>query len=112
MKTHRIFRDFELSFHSIIICRGPTLTFKINDYTLARDVRSSLKRQVTYDKQFLNHALLIMNSFTGEGKEIQLMTSMFQNMFPSLNVTKVKLNAIRRCVLLNYDAETKTIDFR
>ncbi|TRY74758.1 hypothetical protein TCAL_00734 [Tigriopus californicus] len=92
--------------------RGPTLTFRILDYTLARDVRSSLKRQITYDKQFQNHALLIMNAFTGAGRDIELMSSMFQNMFPSINVTQVKLNAIRRCVLLHYDPEKKTIEFR
>jgi ribosome biogenesis protein SSF1/2 len=44
-----------------------------------------------------------MNGFTGQERQIQLMSSMFQNMFPSINVTKVKLNSIRRCVLLNYD---------
>lgn len=92
--------------------RGPTMTFRINDYTLARDVRSSLKRQVTYEKQYQNHPLLIMNSFTGEDKGVQLMESMFRNMFPSINVNKIKLNTIRRAVLLNYNQDTKTIDFR
>jgi len=94
--------------------RGPTLTFRIQDYTLGRDVRSSLKRQVTYAKQYANHALLIMNNFaTSDGeRSLQLMESMFQNMFPSINPTKVKVNAIRRCVLLNYNKDTKTIDFR
>jgi len=94
--------------------RGPTLTFRVQDYTLGRDVRSSLKRQVTYAKQFANHPLLIMNSFgsTGEDRSLQLMESMFQNMFPSINPAKVKINSIRRCVLLNYDKESRTIDFR
>lgn len=93
--------------------RGPTLTFRIMEYTLSRDVRSSLKRQLTYEKQFLEHPLLIMNNFTSagqktaeeeeaeeeekqeqgasKGREIELAASMFQNMFPSINVTKVKL---------------------
>jgi len=92
--------------------RGPTMTFRINNYTLARDVRSSLKRQVTYEKQYQNHPLLIMNSFTGEDKGVQLMESMFRNMFPSINVNRLKLNSIRRAVLLNYNQDTKTIDFR
>lgn len=94
--------------------RGPTITFRVEDYTLGRDVRSSLKRQVTYAKQFANHALLIMNSFgAAEGdRSMQLVESMFQNMFPSINPTKVKVNSIRRCVLLNYNKDTKTIDFR
>merc|ERR1719334_1699396 len=55
-----------------------------------------------------------MNSFTSsqEDRSLQLVESMFQNMFPSINPTKVNVNSIRRCVLLNYDKETKTIDFR
>ena len=110
--------------------RGPTMTFRIDNYTLARDVRSALKRQVTYDKQFLNHPLLILNGFTTNsedkgdvnvdtsnikrmgGREIGLVASMFQNMFPSINVTSVKVNSIRRCVLLNFDPKTQTVDFR
>ena len=90
----------------------PYFLFRINEYIMARDVRSSLKRQVTYDKQFLNHPLLIMNGFSSEEKEIQLTSSMFQNMFPSINVSKIKLNDIKRCVLLNRDEQTGDIEFR
>jgi len=92
--------------------RGPTLTFKIKEYSLGRDVRSSLKRQITYEKQYLHHPLLVLNNFPSEEREFQLCTSMFQNMFPTINVTKVKLNDIRRCVLINYNKETGLIDFR
>lgn len=94
--------------------RGPTITFSIENYVLGKDVRSSLKRQVTYAKQYANHALLIMNNFAGaeEGKSLQLVESMFQNMFPSINPNKVKVNTIRRCVLLNYNKDTKMVDFR
>ncbi len=98
--------------------RGPTLTFRVHDYVLARDVRSSLKRQITYQKQYLNAPLLIMNGFgedaenEDEAKSRQLTSSMFQNMFPSINVTTVKVNSIRRCVLLNRDPNTGLIDFR
>ena len=112
--------------------RGPTMTFRVNNYTLSRDVRSALKRQVTYDKQFDNHPLLILNGFTSGndgkeeedtetmdsnvkkmgGREIGLVASMFQNMFPSINVTTVKVNSIRRCVLLNFDSKTQSIQFR
>ena len=56
--------------------------------------------------------LSVMNNFPSEDKEFQLCTSMFQNMFPSINPTKVKVNSIRRCVLLNYNKDTKMIDFR
>merc|ERR1711915_277734 len=94
--------------------RGPTITFRVENYTLGRDVRNSLKRQVTYAKQYANHPLLIMNSFAGSEKDksLQLVESMFQNMFPSINPHKVKVDSIRRCVLLNYNKDTKLIDFR
>jgi ribosome biogenesis protein SSF1/2 len=110
--------------------RGPTMTFRVDNYTLARDVRSALKRQVTYDKQYLNHPLLILNGFSTNseqktteaveskdikrmgGREIGLVASMFQNMFPSINVTSVQVNSIRRCVLINFDPKTQTMDFR
>ena len=63
--------------------------FRVSQYVMARDVKSALKRQVTYEKQFLHAPLLIMNGFSGEGQEIQLTSSMFQNMFPSINVAQV-----------------------
>jgi len=94
--------------------RGPTITFAVENYSLGKDVRSSLKRQVTYAKQYANHALLIMNNFTGseDGKSLELVESMFQNLFPSINPHKVKVGTIRRCVLMNYNKDTKLIDFR
>nr|CAG4650928.1 EOG090X0508 [Simocephalus serrulatus] len=97
------------------VCRlphGPTLTFKILEYSLSKDVVSIQKRQNTYDKQYLSHPLVVLNNFAGEELKLQLMTSMFQNMFPSINVAKVKLNTIRRCVLLHYYPEDGSVEFR
>lgn len=92
--------------------RGPTLTFRVENYALARDIISSLKKPVTYTHQFSSHPLLVLNNFSGEGMHFKLMASMFQNMFPSINIHTVKLNTIRRCLLLNYDSVDETIDFR
>ncbi|XP_064457213.1 suppressor of SWI4 1 homolog [Ornithodoros turicata] len=92
--------------------RGPTLTFQVENYSLMRDVLSSLKKKVTYSHQYANHPLLVLNNFSGEGMHLKLITSMFQNMFPSININTVKLNTIRRCLLLNFQPETNTIDFR
>ncbi|XP_030853116.1 suppressor of SWI4 1 homolog [Strongylocentrotus purpuratus] len=92
--------------------RGPTLTFKVHKYTLAKDVVSSLRKPSMYASQFLHHPLLILNNFNGNELRFKLMTTMFQNMFPSINVNKIHLNDIRRCVLLNYNAETERIEFR
>lgn len=92
--------------------RGPTLTFQVDSYTLSRDVVTSLKRPNMESRQFQHHPLLVMNGFSGDGLHYKLMATMFQNMFPAINVNKVKLSDIRRCLMLNYNAEDKTIDFR
>jgi len=92
--------------------RGPTLTFKIHNFSLARDVVSSLKKQLVFERAFKHSPLIVLNGFSGEGVHMKLMASMFQNMFPKINLTNVDLNNIRRCVLLNYNASNNVIDFR
>lgn len=69
--------------------RGPTLTFKVSNYCLAKDVITALKKPNLEQKQFQYHPLLVMNNFSGEGMHLKLMASMFQNMFPSININKV-----------------------
>lgn len=92
--------------------RGPTLTFKIHNFSLAKDVVSSLKKQTVVDEAYKTSPLLVLNSFSGEGMQMKMMASMFQNMFPTINLTSVDLNTVRRCVLLNYNSSSKLIDFR
>lgn len=92
--------------------RGPTLTFRVMDYTLTRDVLHSLKRMVTYSKQFMHGPLLILNNFSGGDQQVQLMATMLQNMFPVLNIHKLKLNNLRRAVLFSYNSSDQTIEFR
>ena len=71
--------------------RGPTLTFKVRNYSLINDVVSSLKKPNLEHIQYLNHPLLVMNNFGGEGMHMKLISTMFQNMFPSINVHKVSI---------------------
>ncbi|CAD1473964.1 unnamed protein product, partial [Heterotrigona itama] len=92
--------------------RGPTLTFKIHSFSLSRDVISLLKKQMVYEELFKNSPLVILNNFSGEGMQLKLIASMFQNMFPTINLTSVNLSTIRRCLSLNYNPISKTIDLR
>ncbi|XP_057717195.1 suppressor of SWI4 1 homolog [Corythoichthys intestinalis] len=92
--------------------KGPMLYFKVLKYTLVKDVVSSLKKHRMHAQQFTHHPLLILNNFGSDGMHIKLVATMFQNMFPSINVHKVSLNTIKRCVLLNYNPETQEIEFR
>ncbi|XP_046671904.1 protein Peter pan-like [Homalodisca vitripennis] len=92
--------------------RGPTLTFRMLKYSLSREVLSQLRKQYAFDKAFRNFPLVVLNNFSGEGAHMKLMATMFQNMFPTINLTKVNLDSVRRCVLFNYNREDKSIEFR
>lgn len=114
--------------------RGPTIHFKLVEYSLRRDVLSVIKRKHTHQKQFLMQPLLILNGFSGAatttpttpkpdtdnsnennptptqqsssnsgGGEFQnkLLATTLQNMFPSLNVTKV-ISRVFFLIFLNF----------
>lgn len=92
---------------------GPTLFFRIKNYTLGKDVRASLRRPLMNQKLFQRSPLLVMNSFAADDKpHLKLTTSMFKTMFPSIDITSVKLRTVKRCVMLNYNADTGLIDLR
>lgn len=92
--------------------KGPTLYFRVAKYTLIKDIVSSLKRHRMHEQQFSHHPLLVLNNFGIEGMHVKLMATMFQNMFPSINVHKLNLNSIKRCVLLTYDPVSQEVEFR
>uniref|UniRef100_A0A8C5HG28 Suppressor of SWI4 1 homolog n=1 Tax=Gouania willdenowi TaxID=441366 RepID=A0A8C5HG28_GOUWI len=92
--------------------KGPMIHFKVLKYSLVKDVVSTLKKHRMHQQQFTHHPLLVLNNFGADGMHIKLMATMFQNMFPSINVHKVSLNNIKRCVLLNYNPSSEQIEFR
>lgn len=92
--------------------QGPTLTFKVHSFILSKDVISSLKRQWVEEGSFQQPPLVILNSFSGEGNHMKLMANTFQNMFPPLNLTTMKLSAIKRAVLFSYNPVTNLVDMR
>ncbi len=73
----------------IRVPRGPTLNFRIRRFTHSRDIVSALKHPQTFPKQFEHAPLLVMNGFQDDSIHIKLIATMFQNMFPSINVTNV-----------------------
>ncbi|XP_047169148.1 peter Pan-like protein isoform X1 [Vigna umbellata] len=92
--------------------QGPTLTFKIHEYSLAADIaRSQLHPRCPKDL-FKNSALIVLSGFVRGDLPLQLTTNMFQNIFPTIDVKTVKLSTCQRILLLNYNKDTKLIDFR
>jgi len=99
------------------LARGPTMSFKVINFTLAKDVVSAQKRPNVNPKLFAHHPLLVLNGFGGQDGQpapnhLKLISTMFQNMFPSININKIAVGDIRRCLLLRYDAETDQIYLR
>ncbi|PWN40537.1 Brix-domain-containing protein [Ceraceosorus guamensis] len=92
--------------------KGPTCTFRVNKFALARDVASALKRPHSPGGEFTTPPLLVMNNFSSQEQHIQLLVSMFQGLFPPINVQRMALSSARRIVLLSYDDATGTIDWR
>lgn len=91
--------------------RGPTLHFKVENYSLCRDVVKMSKHGSSGQKDHMNPPLLVMNNFstvTSEGsvngitKHLEsLTTTVFQSLFPPISPQTTPLSSIRRIMLLN-----------
>ncbi|KAI5478877.1 hypothetical protein MNV49_004511 [Pseudohyphozyma bogoriensis] len=92
--------------------RGPTLSFKVLRYSLAQDVLRIARRPRSIGREFAEGPLLILSGFGGEDKQLKLMTTVFQNLFPPIHVQTMPLSSARRVVLLSYNPVTRTIEFR
>ncbi|XP_022949474.1 peter Pan-like protein [Cucurbita moschata] len=92
--------------------QGPTLNFKIQEYSLAVDVAQSQLRPRCPKDLFKNPPLIVLSGFGTGDQHLKLTTIMFQNIFPAIDINTVKLSSCQRIVLLNYNKDTKLIDFR
>ncbi|CAG9538313.1 unnamed protein product [Cercopithifilaria johnstoni] len=93
--------------------QGPTLTFRVKEYTLARHIISASKRKMHFQRLFTTAPLVVMSGFSSNcGQHLRLVQSVFQNMFPTVNVDTVDLSTIRRCVLINYNIGDDTVQLR
>jgi len=95
---------------------GPTLTFAVQEFSLAlavQSLRSRNIRAINPDSPELRTApLVILNNFNAGGQAMHLVSVSLQNMFPSINLDTIRLRECRRVVLFHYDADSDTILFR
>lgn len=92
---------------------GPTLHFKIEKYSLARQVRASQKRPFESPAAYMTPPLVVLNNFSqSEESQVKLMKATFQHMYPTINVKTVRLSECRRVVLFNYNKENGTVEMR
>ncbi|KAF2315437.1 hypothetical protein GH714_039241 [Hevea brasiliensis] len=55
---------------------------------------------------------IVLSGFGSGEQHLKLTTIMFQNIFPAIDINTVKLACCQRVVLMNYNKDTKLIDFR
>jgi ribosome biogenesis protein SSF1/2 len=82
---------------------GPTMTFRVTQFSLSKHVKAIQKRPYTSQGAFQQPPIVVTNNF-GDATappHVKLMRITFQNMFPAINVATVKLADCRRVVLFN-----------
>jgi len=77
--------------------RGPTLHFNIVRYALITDVHKNVERTASVNKTNPWIPFPVMTGFT-DSKEDQAMVSMFQGLFPSIDMEKANLSGMKRVV--------------
>ena len=96
------------------ICRAPrghTLSLRVHKYTLAREVAAAQRNPRSPPNAFRSPPLVVLNNF-GDAPHQKLATVTFQNLFPPINVKKVKLSTCQRAVLVDYYKESNRFQFR
>ncbi|KAK3063725.1 hypothetical protein LTS18_013282 [Coniosporium uncinatum] len=92
--------------------RGPTLHFRVDNYSLCKDIMKTLRHPKSGGQiEFLTAPLLVMNNFTtatADSSKIaipkhleSLITTVFQSLFPPISPQTTPLTSIRRVLLLN-----------
>ncbi|KAI1817455.1 Brix-domain-containing protein [Poronia punctata] len=99
--------------------RGPTLHFRVEKYSLCKDIRRAQRRPLGGGKEYTTSPLLIMNNITTPGADANspvpkhlesLTTTIFQSMFPRINPQTTPLRTIRRVLMLNREPATDKDD--
>ena len=95
--------------------RGPTLHFKVEKYSLCKDVAKSQKHPRSSRKEYLSPPLLVMNNMvSAEGevssdprrKDLENLTrGVLQNIFPAISAQATPLSTIKRIMLWNKEAD-------
>jgi len=126
--------DVAPSLRIIRLPGGPTLSFRVERYSLVNDVLSSARRAKSIGLEYLSPPLvsacilftsqifskrlpkLVLASFPPPGPKspphLSLVMKTFQTLFPPLSPGTISLSSARRIVLVSYNPEKGTIDFR
>lgn len=102
--------DFGVNLRLVRIPHGPTLTFRIEHFSLMKDV-VSLQKRPENTSNFFDPPIIILENFKDDPNH-QLMSAMFQNLFPAIKVKTIRLSQCNRVCLFEYNKNTDTIQVR
>lgn len=97
---------------------GPTLLFRVQQFSLHRHLAALQKRPVSLNTPALhtNPPIVVTNNFESNNRQtapqLKLLRITFQNLFPATNVFTVKLQDCRRVALFHYDETNDSIEWR
>ncbi|PPQ74206.1 hypothetical protein CVT26_004497 [Gymnopilus dilepis] len=104
------------SLRLIKLSDGPTLSFRVERYSLMKDVLNTSRRARSVGMEYLTPPLLVLASFPPPSPttppHLPLLMKSFQSLFPPLAPNSLSLSSARRVVLISYNAERGTVDFR
>jgi len=93
---------------------GPTLTFKIDKYSLSGDVAEIMKNKRPLNKSFHHVPLIILNGFNTNKlskdyvEPVKVSSTMFQSIFPPLNLNELDIKLAKKVILMNLNTENET----
>ncbi|GLB35128.1 putative brix-domain-containing protein [Lyophyllum shimeji] len=104
------------SLRIVRLSAGPTLSFRIERYSLMKDILNASRRARSIGMEYLSPPLLVLASFPPASPttppHIPLLMKTFQSLFPPLSPHTLTLSSARRVVLVSYNADRQTVNFR
>jgi len=95
---------------------GPTLSFRVERYSLIKDILKASRHPRSIGAEYLSPPLLVLASFPQPSpttpQQLPLLMKALQSLFPSLSPKTLSLPSARRVVLISYNESTCTLDFR
>lgn len=93
------------------IPEGPVLSFRVHQFSLSSHIVRLQKRPMGWTESMNTHPSVVVTNNFGDhtaAPHVKLMRITFQNLFPQINVSSVKLKECRRIVLFNLVDEEET----
>ncbi|KAJ7043233.1 Brix domain-containing protein [Mycena alexandri] len=104
------------SLRIIRLSSGPTLSFRVERYSLMKDILNTSRRARSIGMEYLSPPLLVLASFPPPSPttppHLTLLMKSFQTLFPPLSPHTLALSSARRVVLIAYNPDRGTVDFR